>query len=44
MYEWDDKYCIGESHIDSQHQKLFQICKRIMKIWRKTTKRRAKEP
>lgn len=33
MYKWDNRYCIGEPHIDSQHQKLFQICERIMKIF-----------
>lgn len=33
MYEWDDRYCIGEPLIDSQHQKLFQICERIMRIF-----------
>lgn len=33
MYEWDDRYRIGVPHIDSQHQKLFQICKRIEKIF-----------
>lgn len=32
MYQWDDRYCIGEPVIDSQHQKLFHICERIMKI------------
>lgn len=33
MYKWDDRYRIGEPHIDSQHRKLFQICERIMKIF-----------
>ena len=33
MYKWDDKYCIGEPTIDSQHQKIFQICERVMKIF-----------
>lgn len=33
MYKWDEKYCIGEPQIDSQHRKLFQICERIMKIF-----------
>lgn len=32
MYQWDDRYRIGEPTIDAQHQKLFQICERIMKI------------
>lgn len=32
MHQWDDRYCIGEPVIDSQHQKLFRICERIMKI------------
>lgn len=33
MYEWDDRYCIGEPNIDSQHRRLFQICERVMKIF-----------
>lgn len=33
MYEWDDRYCIEEPHIDSQHRKPFQICRRIIEIF-----------
>lgn len=41
MYLWDDRYRIGEPAIDAQHQKLFQICERITKIFQNDDEERS---
>lgn len=33
MYSWNDNLRIGDTLIDSQHQKLFQICRKISEIF-----------
>ena len=34
MYKWDESYCIGQPMIDEQHHTLFQICWRIINIFK----------
>lgn len=33
MYEWDERYCIGQPIIDAEHRKLFQLCARVVRIF-----------
>lgn len=31
IFQWEDKYCVGVEEIDSAHQRLFSIVRRLMK-------------